>query len=121
MSPADRAGPSCGCVRASAERSEPDRDDGERCPHAGRGSEVDLALEQQVLHLLGARAPGATICPSEAARAVGGLSWRQLMEPARAAAQRLVARGEVEITQRGRVVDGSTARGPVRIRRVEPG
>jgi hypothetical protein len=38
------------------------------------------------------------------------------MEPARAAARRLVADGEVEITQRGRVVDPSTARGPIRIR-----
>ncbi len=36
------------------------------------------------------------------------------MEPARAAARRLVARGEVEITQRGSVVDPSTAKGPVR-------
>src|ERR1700712_3684479 len=31
-------------------------------------------------------------------------------EPARRAARRLVARGEVEITQRGRVVDPSTAK-----------
>ncbi len=30
------------------------------------------ALERAVLALLAARAPGATICPSEAARAVGG-------------------------------------------------
>jgi hypothetical protein len=39
------------------------------------------------------------------------------MEPARAAARRLVARGEVEITQGGRVVDPSTAKGPLRVRR----
>ena len=70
-----------------------------------------------VLELLDARARGATICPSEAARAVGGDDWRPLMEPARAAARRLVARGQVEITQAGRVVDGSTAKGPIRIRR----
>lgn len=42
--------------------------------------------------------------------------WRELMEPARSAARRLVAAGEVEITQRGRVVDPSTAAGPIRIR-----
>jgi hypothetical protein len=78
---------------------------------------VDEALERSVLELLHGRASSATICPSEAARAVGGDDWRSLMEPARAAARRLVARGAVEITQGGRVVDPSTARGPIRVRR----
>jgi hypothetical protein len=82
---------------------------------------TDDALEQRVLELLDARARGATICPSEAARDVGGDDWRPLMEPARAAARRLVARGLVEITQGGRVVDGSTAKGPIRIRRTSSG
>ena len=86
-----------------------------------RTGPTDAALEQSVLELLDARAGGATICPSEAARAVGGDGWRELMEPARAAARRLVARGLVEITQGGRVVDGSTARGPIRVRRVRRG
>jgi len=40
------------------------------------------------------------------------------MERARQAARRLVARGLVEITQRGRVVDPDHARGPIRIRKV---
>jgi hypothetical protein len=39
------------------------------------------------------------------------------MEPARQAAGRLVDRGEVVITQGGKVVDQSTATGPIRIRR----
>ena len=68
--------------------------------------------------LLGARAADATICPSEAARAVGGDDWRHLMEPARSAARRLVATGDVEITQGGHVVDPSTAKGPIRVRLV---
>ena len=46
--------------------------------------------------------------------------WRNLMEPARAAARRLVAAGEVEIVQRGRVVDPSTAKGAILIRRRDP-
>ena len=75
-------------------------------------------LERTVLDLLAARAPGATICPSEAARALGGDDWRALMEPARAAARRLVASGDVEITQGGEVVDPAGVRGPIRIRRV---
>ncbi len=39
------------------------------------------------------------------------------MPAARAAAGRLAATGDVEVTQRGAVVDVGTARGPVRIRR----
>lgn len=41
------------------------------------------------------------------------------LEPARRAARRLVAEGRVEITQRGEVVDPDSARGPIRIRRVD--
>lgn len=67
--------------------------------------------------LLAQRADGVTICPSEAARQVGGDDWRDLMQPARDAARQLVDAGEVEVTQRGEVVDVTTARGPVRIRR----
>ena len=80
-------------------------------------TDTDRRLERAILDLLGARAAAATICPSEAARAVGGDGWRDLMEPARQAARRLVAADAVEITQGGRVVDPSTARGPIRIRR----
>lgn len=78
---------------------------------------VDRRLEEAILELLDSRASTATICPSEAARAVGGEDWRDLMEPARRAARRLVAAGQVEITQRGRPVDPSTAKGAIRIRR----
>lgn len=74
-------------------------------------------LEETILELLSQRAPAATICPSDAARAVGGDQWRGLMDEARAAAGRLVAAGEVDITQGGEVVDLATARGPIRIRR----
>lgn len=85
-----------------------------------RVTPVDEALASAILELLDSRPASASICPSEAARAVAGEdpeAWRPLMEPARAAARRLVAAGEVEITQQGRVVDPSTARGPVRVRR----
>lgn len=87
-------------------------------------SPVDRALEAAIIDLLNRRAADATICPSEAAkvvavsdRATGAEPWRDLMEPARRAARRLVASGEVVITQRGSVVDPSTAKGPIRIRR----
>lgn len=80
---------------------------------------VDTALESAILELLDTRA--GSICPSDAARRVAGEdeeAWRPLMEPARRAARRLVGSGQVEIVQGGRVVDPSTARGPIRIRRV---
>lgn len=88
----------------------------DRCRRA-KLSATDRELESTILALLARRATAATICPSDAARAVGGDDWRPLMEPARAAARRLVAAGEVEVTQRGAVVDPSTAKGPIRIRR----
>ncbi|TCK22620.1 DUF2256 and DUF3253 domain-containing protein [Pseudonocardia endophytica] len=77
---------------------------------------VDRDLESAITDLLDARKAGATICPSDAARRVDPDGWRDLMEPARRAARRLVDAGTVEITQKGKVVDPSTAKGPIRIR-----
>ena len=82
-----------------------------------RATATDDELEQAILHLLEDRSRDASICPSEAARHVAAEDWRALMEPARMAARRLVARGLVEITQGGRVVDPSRAKGAIRIRR----
>ena len=81
-----------------------------------RATATDSALEDAIVTLLGARARDASICPSEAARQVGGESWQSLMEPTRMAARRLVAQGTVQITQGGKVVDPSRAKGPIRIR-----
>lgn len=77
---------------------------------------ADALLERAILELLRRRAGGASICPSEAARTVGGPAWRDLIEPARMAARRLVAEGLVVLTQEGREVDPSRAKGAVRIR-----
>ena len=83
-----------------------------------RPKDIDTELERTILALLDDRAPSSTICPSDAARAVGTAdSWRSLMDPARDAARRLVEAEEVVITQGGEVVDLDTARGPIRIRR----
>jgi Protein of unknown function (DUF3253) len=73
-------------------------------------------LEQVILRLLGQRAPGASICPSDAARAARPGNWRNLMDEVRAAAGRLAAEGRVDVTQGGQPVDIAQARGPVRIR-----
>jgi hypothetical protein len=77
---------------------------------------LDARLEAAVLVLLGARGRGASICPSEAARAVEPDRWKPLMERTRRAARRLARRGLVEITQGGGVVDPDGFRGPIRLR-----
>jgi hypothetical protein len=72
-------------------------------------------LQAAIRGLLAVRT--SSICPSEAARAVGGNDWRELMEPAREAARLLARAGEVQITQRGAVLDpDGILRGPIRIR-----
>ena len=72
------------------------------------------------MRLLRERGAGKTICPSEVARATAGsddrAAWEPLMEPVREAAEQLVATEKIVVTQRGRVVDGRTAKGPVRLR-----
>ena len=127
MSAAERTCASCGRRIEWRKKWERSWDDVRYCSTACRKrgvNRVDRALEEQIRDLLAHRAGGATICVSEAARAVAaqeggqGEEWRELMEPSRRAARRLVAEGEVEITQGGRVVDPSTAKGPIRVRRV---
>ncbi|MBM7415103.1 hypothetical protein JOE30_003362 [Rhodococcus sp. PvP016] len=78
---------------------------------------ADDGLEDAIRRLLDSRARESSICPSDVARAVAPDDWRPLMEPVRRAARRLVAAGEAQITQGGNVVDPSTAKGPIRIRR----
>ncbi|MEJ7891293.1 MAG: DUF3253 domain-containing protein [Solirubrobacteraceae bacterium] len=79
------------------------------------------ATIQQLLDL---RDPGKTICPSEAARALGGdptslrsEGFRPLMGIVRDAARAMRDDGEIDVTQKGEVVDLDTVRGPIRLRR----
>ena len=77
----------------------------------------ETRLRETILALARDRAPTKTICPSDAARAVGGDRWRDLMEQARDIARELAKAGEVEIMQRGEVLDPDAEwRGPIRIR-----
>ena len=89
------------------------------CRQSGIGP-LDRRLEAVMLELLEARGTRKSICPSEPARVVAHHDaiedWQPLMPAARKAARRLVAQGRAEILQRGRPVDASTARGPIRIR-----
>jgi hypothetical protein len=119
----DRICKTCGRTFEWREKWNRDWDVIKYCSDACRGhkaGESDAALEAAILELLVERGREKTICPSEAAKVVGGLEsrrdWEGLMEPARAAARRLVAAGKVVITQHGNVVDPYTAKGPIRLR-----
>lgn len=78
---------------------------------------IGQRLEASIRALAQHRGPRSSICPSDAARAVGGEDWRELMDDARLAARRLARSGDVEITQRGNAVDpDGDWSGPIRIR-----
>jgi Protein of unknown function (DUF3253) len=79
------------------------------------GQRVRLAATMRAL--LRHRRPDATICPSDAARVVGGPSWRELMDAARSVAGELSRAGVVVVRQHGVDIDIATAEGPVRIAR----
>lgn len=108
------------CAREFAWRKKWERDwervkyCSEACRRRGVNAD-DEALERALLDLLGRRSAGASICPSEAARVVGGERWKELMEPARRAARRLAHGGRVVMTQGGRPVAPTGCRGPVRV------
>lgn len=116
--PPDKTCVTCGRTIAWRKRWARDWDAIRHCSDGcKRGLDAtDRALESAITALLQRCGAGASICPFEAARAVA-TDWRSLMEPARRAARRLVASGTAVITQGGRVVDPSTAKGPIRIRR----
>lgn len=84
-----------------------------------RGPFDSADAERAILDLLARRGPGKTICPSDAARLLGGDDgFRSLMALVRDAAGALAAAGQIEVTQRGRRVDVDEARGPIRLRAV---
>lgn len=75
-------------------------------------------IEATILDLVAARGAGKTVCPSEAARALGGPhpdGWGPLMKPVRAAAVRLARQGRIAILRKGRVVDPEDFRGVYRL------
>lgn len=79
-------------------------------------SDREAELRAAILSLLAARRPGASLCPSEAARAVDPAGWRALMPAVRAAGRALATAGRIEVVQRGVPVDPATARGAIRYR-----
>jgi hypothetical protein len=89
------------------------------CSKGCRGGpgRLDREVEARLLEMVRARGPRATLCPSDVARDLfPDPGWRREMERVRRAGRRLAIEGRIEVTQGGRVVDFSDARGPVRYR-----
>lgn len=79
---------------------------------------IESDLESAILQLARSRGPDKSICPSDAAKAVGerrGLDWHGLMQPARRAAVRLALEGRAVILRKGRPVDPAGFKGVYRI------
>jgi hypothetical protein len=77
-------------------------------------------VRDEIFRLLHSMKKGESICPSDAARQFGS-KWRQYMPMVREVAANMVRDGQIEITQRGEIVDVDereveTIRGPIRLR-----
>jgi hypothetical protein len=80
------------------------------------------AARTATLALLAARAEGATVCPSEVARALAGVAghgdWRGEMPAVHEAVDGLLAEGAVRLSWKGKAMP--VRQGPYRIGRLPP-
>jgi hypothetical protein len=72
-------------------------------------------IERAIIKLLEQRHPRSA-CPSEVARALDADDWRALLPSVREAAVRLAKRGRIDVLQKGKKVELSRTRGPIRLR-----
>ncbi|NDK32487.1 DUF3253 domain-containing protein [Nesterenkonia haasae] len=75
----------------------------------GRSERIAATIRSLLRHR-----DGSSICPSDAARVVGGENWRELMAQVRQVAGALSSQGQISITQKGQPV-AVDARGPIRL------
>lgn len=76
---------------------------------------TSIRYEERILELLAQRDSGKTICPSEVLP-IEERKDKVKMEAVREAARGLVENGKIEITQKGRVVNPKSLKGPIRLR-----
>ena len=82
---------------------------------------TDKQICDAIAGLLESRQPPATICPSEAARALEPNEWRLLMPRVRTVAIGMAKDGVLDIRQGGRtVMPDEPLRGPIRLGRPIP-
>lgn len=79
---------------------------------------TDKQIRDAIAELLKHRQPPATICPSEAARALAPEEWRPLMPQVRAVAITMAKNGVLNIRPRSKTVKpDEPLRGPIRLGR----
>ncbi len=76
----------------------------------------DLELETQILQLLSEHKSQKTVDPAQIENHFTPKNPNNLKERIRRAARRLVAQGKVDILQKGKLVDASTAKGTIEVR-----
>ncbi len=104
----------CGRVIEPRKKWARDWDQIKYCGEKCRKTKVIDNLEEEILKLLEKRGHDKTICPSEVLP-IELKKDHSKMQEVRNAARRLVAQGKIVITQQGKVVDPSTAKGPIRL------
>lgn len=86
-----------------------------------RTAATNTRIDAAIRALLRSRQADRSICPSDVARIVGGVTWRTLLPAVRDRAVRITKRGELEILRRGRVVTSRPTEGVLRYRLTEAG
>lgn len=105
----------CGRVITPRKKWAKNFDEIKYCSDACRKNKKNTNYEAAIIELLTQRGADKSICPSEVLPAELKQD-KQEMELVRASARLLVAKGLVLITQKGQVVDPSTAKGAIRLR-----
>ncbi len=72
-------------------------------------------IAQVMMELLKERGVNKSICPSEVAKNCFEEDWREKMEAVREVARKLEEEGKAVITQKGKKVNLSKIKGPIRI------
>ena len=76
---------------------------------------TDAQIEDEIMRLVNLRGPKKSICPSEAARHLGGADYQEIMPRVRDVAGQLIRNRKIRATQKGQTVDPESARGPIRL------
>lgn len=78
-------------------------------------------VSETIMRLCTERGPGKTICPTEAAKALGeeaggdDLAWREWLAKVRTVAVGLAREGRIVIYRKGKPVDPDSFRGVIRL------
>ena len=72
-------------------------------------------LSETLIRLALTRGPEKTFCPSEVAIKLDPENWRNHLSEVRIIANQLIAEGFLECTQKGKKIDPTIVKGPIRL------